>query len=93
MRQRYDEMLHKCAIPHLYGLSLMGTSLRIYCGNKATRRISPTFIRRPDPNQVLRADFLEGQWNLDILSPDGFAKMQEIVAYINAEVGSNIVGQ
>ena len=30
-------------------------------------------------------NFLEGQWDVDILSPEGLKKMQEIVAYIKAE--------
>ncbi|KAI5990834.1 hypothetical protein F5J12DRAFT_862101 [Pisolithus orientalis] len=35
-RQRYDQMLAECPIPELYGLSLLGTSLRVYRGVKAT---------------------------------------------------------
>jgi len=35
---------------------------------------------------------LEGQWGLDILSPDALKKMQEIVAYIKA-AAANVVGQ
>ena len=37
-------------------------------------------------NRTLPPDFLEGHWDLDILSLDGLRKMQEIVAYIKAEV-------
>jgi hypothetical protein len=85
MRQRFDQMLPNCAIPHLYGLSLLGTSLRVYRGDKATRVVTPHFIGRPDMDRTLPPDFLEGQWDLDILSPDGLKKMQEIVAYIKAE--------
>jgi hypothetical protein len=32
MRQRYDQMLPNCPIPRFYGLSLLGTSLRVYFG-------------------------------------------------------------
>ena len=71
--QRFDQMLPNCAIPRLYGLSLLGTSLRIYCGDKVTGG-------RPDVDRVLPPDFLEGQWDLDILSLDGLKKTQEIVA-------------
>lgn len=35
-RQRYDQMLAECPIPELYGLSLLGPSLRVYRGVKAT---------------------------------------------------------
>jgi hypothetical protein len=81
MRQRYDQMLPNCAIPRLYGLSLLGTSLRVYCGDKATGEITPHFIGRPSANRILPPDFLEGEWGLDILSLDGLKKMQEIVEY------------
>jgi hypothetical protein len=91
MRQRYDQMLPNCPIPHLYGLSLLGTSLRVYCGDKVTGEVTPHFVGRPDMDRILPPDFLGGQWDLDILSPDGLKKMQEIVAYIKAEA-SNAVG-
>jgi hypothetical protein len=35
--------------------------------------------------------FFGGQWYLDILSPDGLKKMQEIVAYIKAEAANVVV--
>ncbi|KAI0290614.1 hypothetical protein BC826DRAFT_534701 [Russula brevipes] len=84
MRQRFDQMLHQCAIPRLYGLSLLGTSLRVYYGDKVTGVITPEFVERPDVRRVLplAPDFLEGQWGLDILSPEGFTKIKEIVTYI-----------
>jgi len=92
MRQRYDQMLRHCPIPRLYGLSLLGTSLRVYCGDKVTGDVMPHFVGRPDVNRTLPPDFLEGQWDLDILSQEGFIKMQEIATYIKAEV-DNVVGQ
>jgi hypothetical protein len=85
MRERFDQMLHNCAIPRLYGLSLLGTSLRVYCADKVTGEVTPHFLGRPDVDRILPRDFLEGQWNLDILSPAGLKKMQEIVAYIKVE--------
>ena len=36
IRHRYDDMLGDCPLPRLWGLSLLGTSLRIYCGTVAT---------------------------------------------------------
>jgi hypothetical protein len=92
MRQRYDQMLPNCPIPRLYGLSLLGTSLRVYCGDKVTGEVTPHFFGRPHADRILPPVFLEGQWNLDILSPDGLTKMQEIVAYVKAEA-DNVVGQ
>ena len=92
MRQRYDQMLPNCPIPRLYGLSLLGTSLRVYCGDKVTGEITPHFVGRPNVDRILPPDFLDGQWDLDILSLDGLKKMQEIIAYIKAEA-ANVVEQ
>ena len=74
-------MLPNCPIPRLYGLSLLGTSLRVYCGDKVTGEVTPHFVGRPNVDRILPPDFLGGQWNLDILSPaaDGLTKMQKIV--------------
>jgi hypothetical protein len=85
MRQRFDQMLPICAIPRLYGLSLLGTSLRVYSGDKVTGEVTPHFVGRPNVDRILPLDFLEGRWDLDILSPDGLKKIQEIVAYIKVE--------
>ncbi|KAF8480453.1 hypothetical protein DFH94DRAFT_477896 [Russula ochroleuca] len=85
MRRRFNELLFQCPIPRLYGLSLLGTSLRIYCTDQATRLITPHFVRNPGVD-TLPSNFLQGQWDLDILSPDGLMKMQEIIGYIKAEV-------
>jgi hypothetical protein len=63
-------------------LSLLGTYLRVYCADKDTGDITPRFI---DVNHILQREFLEGQWDLDILSQEGLKKMQEIVAYIKLE--------
>ncbi|KAF9237213.1 hypothetical protein BU15DRAFT_63280 [Melanogaster broomeanus] len=91
MRRWYDQMLQHCPIPRLYGLSLLGTSLRVYCGDKATGKVAPGFVGRPDAGRILPPDFLGGEWGLDILSQDGLKKMQEIVAYVKAEV-ANVMG-
>jgi hypothetical protein len=88
MRQRYDQMLVHCAFPRLYGLSLLGTSLRVYCGDKVTGEVTPHYVGRPHMDRILPPDFLEGQWDLDILSQDGLRKIQEIVAYIKAEAAT-----
>ncbi|KAF8902264.1 hypothetical protein CPB84DRAFT_1776347 [Gymnopilus junonius] len=84
MREQYDTLTSTCPIPRFYGLSLLGTSLRIYCGDCFTREIEPTFEDRPSYYHALPFDFLEGAWNLNILSQEGFAKMKEVVEYILA---------
>ena len=84
MRRRYNDLLDQCPIPDLYGLSLLGTSLRIYRGNVATREIEPAYQGHTDTNRILPRNFLEGLWDIDILSQDGFNRMKEIVSYIRA---------
>lgn len=88
MRQWYDQVLFNCPIPRLYVLSLLGTSLRVYSGDKVTGEVTPDFVGRPHEHRALPPDLLEGEWDLDILSPLGFAKMQEITACIKAEAAS-----
>jgi hypothetical protein len=88
MRQRYDEILYDCPIPQLYGLCLFGTSLRVYCGDKDTGKITPDSVGHDIRKFSLPHDFLEGEWDLDILSLEGLKKMQDIVAYIKAEVAN-----
>ena len=82
MRQRYDAMLADCPIPRLWGLSLLGTSLRVYCGDVYTGAVQPEFEDRLSHSHTLPRDFLAGSWSMDILSEEGFAKMQEIVGDI-----------
>ena len=60
MRQLYDQMLRNCPIPRLYGLSLLGTSLRVYCGHKVTGEITPHFVGRPNADRIFPPDFLGG---------------------------------
>src|SRR6266850_8271355 len=43
MRHRFNQLLPNCPIPRLYGLSLLGTSLRVYCGDKAAGNVTPRF--------------------------------------------------
>jgi hypothetical protein len=100
MCRRFNQILPDCPIPRLYGLSLLGTSLCVYCADKVTRRITchsipDTHLTLHNPDEdILPSDYLQGHWNIDILSPEGLAKMQEIIGYIKAEVGAaNVVGQ
>lgn len=78
IRRRYDAMLGDCPLPRLWGLSLLGTSLRVCCGTGFTETIEPDFVPRPSPSRILPRGFLEGAWAIDILSPEGFNKMKEI---------------
>ena len=84
IRRRYDAMLGDCPLPRLWGLSLLGTSLRVYSGIVATETIEPDFVPRPSPSRVLPRHFLEGAWDIDILSPEGFNKLKEIITDVLA---------
>ncbi|KAK2467553.1 hypothetical protein APHAL10511_000408 [Amanita phalloides] len=89
MRGRYALMLDDCPLPSLWGLSLFGTSARVYCGDKTTYEVQPPAIVRPDHSRVLSPTFLAGEWDMDILTESGFTKMKEILADIVAHVGDN----
>jgi len=82
LRRRYEIMLHTCPLPRLWGLNLLGTSARIYQGDVATRTITPPYQARPCEDYILPREFLKGEWDLDILSQEGFDRMKEIVADI-----------
>lgn len=82
MRQRYDMMLGDCPHPRLWGLSLLGTSLRVYNGEVASGYINPAFEAQPSLGRILPRDFLEGAWDIDILSQAGFDSMKVIITDI-----------
>ena len=82
MRHQFDFMLDDCPLPRLWGLSLLGTSLRVYCGEVITHFVDPVLEGLPDHTFSIPPDTLEGAWDVDILSQEGFAKMKEIVGDI-----------
>jgi hypothetical protein len=84
MRQLVESVHAKCPLPRLYGLSFLGTSLRVYVHDAITGETKPTKgpITGCDPH-----DSLEGGWDIDILSQKGFDVMKEIVG----EIVSNIL--
>lgn len=89
MRDRYSLVLEDCVTPRLWGLSVFGTAMRVYCGDRGTFEVSPPVVARPEPSsRVLLPSFLFGEWGLDVLSQEGFDKIQEIVTDILAETGN-----
>ncbi|KAJ7033226.1 hypothetical protein C8F04DRAFT_957840, partial [Mycena alexandri] len=84
MRGRYDELLRDCPIPLLYGLSVLSTARRVYCGETARKTVTPPFVET-DRHFVLPDEYLQDRWSLDILSPRGFSEMKRIVAFIKDE--------
>ncbi|KAI1795417.1 hypothetical protein LXA43DRAFT_858655, partial [Ganoderma leucocontextum] len=85
MRELYEEKLAKCPLPRLWGLSLLGTSMRVYCGDPTLHTINPpvdSSVIPPCPDRALPPSFLAGEWDLDILSQEGFEKMKKIIGDI-----------
>jgi hypothetical protein len=79
IRARFETMLGDCPLPRLYGISVLGTSLRVYVANTATREITPAFSDWPNSVRNVPPNFLQGGWDTDILSPEGFGRMKDIV--------------
>ncbi|KDR68286.1 hypothetical protein GALMADRAFT_1354768 [Galerina marginata CBS 339.88] len=84
MRQAYDSILADCPVHRLWGLSLLGTSLRVYCGDVDSGALQPGFANRPSRSHTMPRDFLAGCWDIDILSQEGFDQVQAIVEGIFA---------
>ena len=83
MHDWYDLILEVCPMPRLWGLSVLGTSMRIYAGDTRSFNVTPLHSQCPRPqSHVLPVNFLAGQWNLNILSQEGFDKVKEIVTDI-----------
>ncbi|KAJ7072899.1 hypothetical protein C8F01DRAFT_265070, partial [Mycena amicta] len=74
MRQCYkpEGLLHECPIPRLYGVSFVGTDMRVYCDDKASKTVTPSVVE-VDSNFILPNDYLEDQWSVDIMSAQGFS--------------------
>ena len=83
----YALVLDESATPRLWGIGVFGTSMRVYCGDLQTLEVEPQLVPRPQPTtRILPPSFLAGEWNVDILSLDGFDKMKEIMADIVAYI-------
>jgi hypothetical protein len=82
IREKFDELLHECPLPELWAISVLGTSMRIYRGTKATLELHPLRVPRPHEDLVLSSNFLANEWQNDILSQAGFQAVKNIVADI-----------
>jgi len=65
MRQRYDAMFEHCPILKLWGLSVLGTSGRMYLGDTLFGDLSPPLKDRPSIHHVLPSTLLENCWPVD----------------------------
>lgn len=57
MRDRYALILDDCPGSRLWGLSVLGTSSRVYWGDKLTYEVNPPAIPRPEPSTRLLYQF------------------------------------
>lgn len=71
-------------IPTLYGLSALGTRICVYEYTVANRSLTPLRIV-PHPELVTDTAPKE-RWILDILEPQGEARLKEVVGHIKAMV-------
>ena len=87
MRDRYNFMLSECSLPRLWGISVLGTSMRAYCGDTKEFHVCPEYTQHPrDWSHVLPSACLKREWETDILSQEGLDKMKEIVADVLTQV-------
>ncbi|KAJ6472135.1 hypothetical protein C8R47DRAFT_740225 [Mycena vitilis] len=84
MRDRYNQLLYACPIPTLYGVSAMGTNIRVYAGDVLNEDVSPAVVPT-SPTRIVGREYLKNEWNLDLLSDEGFAKIKEIVNFIKQQ--------
>ena len=75
-RKRFREILPYCALQRCYGLSVLGTALRVYTGQVDSGVVEPAFVEILGPNQHVPNDLLEGAWNIDILSRERFSRLK-----------------
>ena len=89
MRKRFKLLAPICPITHFYGVSFMGTKMRVYSVEvKAGATIFPRSIpypRQENPD-VLPIGYLDDAWNLDVLSPEGRVHMTTIRGAIDRMV-------
>ncbi|KAK6974966.1 hypothetical protein R3P38DRAFT_3128456 [Favolaschia claudopus] len=79
MRLRYDDLIHECPLPFLYGLSVLAL--------RCVRVLEPSLVEI-DRRYLLPEDYLQDQWDVDILSPQGFQEMKRIISFIREAVVS-----
>jgi hypothetical protein len=83
--QQLVKSIHtECPLPQLYGMSFLGTSVHVYVHDAIMGEIKPT---KAPITGCIPHNFLEGGWDINILSQKGFDIMKEIVG----EIVSNII--
>lgn len=86
-RNRYTDMLQQCPLPRLWCLSIFGTAVRIYQGDRDTGAIHPNAFPY-NANFVLPHDYLADAWGLGITTQDAFNRVKEIATDINRQINN-----
>lgn len=83
MRERLHSLISEHQASKLYGLSLFGTRMQIYTLDLAIS--NSTIYPQQEPYLPTAGNvhnYLQGQWELDLLEPQGCAALFDLVADI-----------
>ena len=80
IRERYDVYGVHTKIPYLPAISAFGPHCRFYTGDMRSRIIEPEL--QDPPATHVPPDYLQGEWNINILTKEGRDKMCDIVKQI-----------
>ncbi|KAJ6572576.1 hypothetical protein B0H10DRAFT_1665257, partial [Mycena sp. CBHHK59/15] len=85
MCSHYKDLLYDCPLPILYGLSTIGTKMCVDTSNTTAMCLHPPRVQRGTLTGDNSYNYLVDGWNVGILSAEEFAKMKEIVNFINSQ--------
>ena len=64
----------------LFGISLLGTRMRLYTWDQTNSQISPPVVPFPSLDiPDIPDSYLKGEWAMDLLMPDGCAAFLQVV--------------
>ena len=85
IRERFRILFDDVEVPILYGVSAIGTKLRIYTWVKETRRISPNAV--PIDPDVASDTAPAARWGLELLTASGEERLRGVVGHIKGMSG------
>ncbi|KXN91789.1 hypothetical protein AN958_12064 [Leucoagaricus sp. SymC.cos] len=88
IRKRLSKSLKDCPLPFLWGISFLGSRMHVYCADTATSTVNPPPEPPSGSSTNLPPDFLAVEWDVDVLSEDGFKTMKEIMGSISTQFES-----
>ncbi|KAF8469003.1 hypothetical protein BDZ91DRAFT_694978 [Kalaharituber pfeilii] len=82
MRDRFKDLFDDVKIPRLYGISALGAKICLYTLDRDTGDIMPEEI--PTSRVRIMDTAPAHRWSLDIVTPEGYGRFQEVVAEVKA---------